>query len=80
MNTYQIEGTRILRVEGDEITRRGDGSLWLLRSMAKPAAQVPVLILARGQWSAVHVEQHADAILFLEAQPPPAKPGPRLLP
>jgi hypothetical protein len=80
MTTYIIEGARTIRVEADDISTRADGSLWLLRATRpRPAAMEPVLILARGQWSAVHVEQQADAILFFET-PQPEKRGPRLLP
>lgn len=41
-------------VEADELTTRSDGSLWALRADLKPRALAPVLILARGQWRAVH--------------------------
>lgn len=78
MSTYLIEGARTIRIEGDEATTRQDGSLWILVANApKPAPMVPVLILARGQWSTVIVEGVANIRLMGEPPAPPDKPTPR---
>jgi hypothetical protein len=76
MNTYLIEGARTIRIEGDEVTTRQDGSLWVLVAKApKPAPLVAVLVLARGQWHSVLVE--GSNILFAgDPPPPPNKPTP----
>jgi len=79
VNTYLIAGRRTIRVEADECTTRTDGSLWFLVATApRPAALVPVLILAKNEWHSVLVEGVAN-VLFI-SEPPPAKPEPRLIP
>jgi hypothetical protein len=74
MTTYLIEGARSIRIEADEISSRADGSLWVLRAVetARPAERklATVLVLAKGQWTAVHCEEHADAVLFIETPLP----------
>jgi hypothetical protein len=81
--TYLVEGVRTIRVEGDDISTRQDGSLWILVATApKPAALTPVLILAKGEWHSVLIE--GSNILFMAeppvtvTEPPPEKkPTPR---
>jgi hypothetical protein len=73
VNTYLIAGRRTIRVEGDDITTRQDGSLWVLVATApKPAPLTPALILAKGQWESVLVE--GANVLFVGD--PPATPTP----
>ena len=42
-------------VAADEVTTRQDGSLWLLAALnPRPAPLTPVLVLARGKWTAAY--------------------------
>lgn len=76
MTTYTVQLTdgRTAQVEADEITTRQDGSLWLLRATApKPAALVPVMVLAARTWSSCIP---ADAAIVITGEPKPARPTP----
>jgi hypothetical protein len=53
--TVHLTGGVTITVAADEITTRQDGSLWLLAALDSPPAKLStVLVLARGQWLAVH--------------------------
>jgi hypothetical protein len=71
------------QVEADEITTRQDGSLWLLRAVAKPPAKLePVAAFAAKSWTSCIPQETAvlwvdHAAVQQQGQP---KPEPRLLP
>jgi hypothetical protein len=72
MTTYLIAGRRTIRVDGDDLTVRQSGDLWILRATSpKPAPLTPVLILARGEWTSVMVE--GANVLFTDQ---PSTPSP----
>jgi hypothetical protein len=81
--TIILSDGRTAAVEGDDITTRTDGSVWILKAVApKPAALVATAIFARGVWSACYVE--GAQVLWAAAEsrtapPEPSRPTPRAL-
>lgn len=72
--TIALSDGRTAEVQADEPTTRADGSLWLLKAVAKPpAAMAPVAIFARGLWQTCYPQ--GAAILWL-TEPQPAHPEP----
>jgi hypothetical protein len=71
--TITLSDGRTAAVDGDDITSRSDGSLWILRAPPKPLPMTPVLILARGQRTSVSVE---GAQVLFTGEPTPATNAP----
>jgi hypothetical protein len=73
--TIQLSDGRTAAVEGDDITTRTDGSIWVLRAPPKPLPMTTVAIFVARQWTSCLVGD-AQVLFSGEATQPATKPTP----